>query len=118
MAAACLGGALLARALTAGMQEAAFARGGQTERASAAEVLFFRDVFGLPVLLARGVVLSAGDEVISIAPHARRWWADPMLGGLWPWPSVFGLLLANLAFGYCCKQICCKLISHPDGGAL
>ena len=26
-----------------------------------------------------------------------------MLGGLWPWPSVFGLLLINLVAGHACK---------------
>jgi hypothetical protein len=78
-------------------------------------VLFFRDAFGLPVLLLRGV-LSDGRS--GIGPHALKWWREPLLGGLWPWPSVFGLLLANLVFGYGCKMLCTRLIAHRGGGSL
>ena len=61
IAVACLAGALFSRALTGGLQEAAFAR--CEGRAPAEEMLFFRDAFGLPVLLVRGVVLAQGDEL-------------------------------------------------------
>ena len=61
IAVACLAGALFSRALTGGLQEAAFAR--CDGRAPAEEMLFFRDAFGLPVLLVRGVLLAQGDEL-------------------------------------------------------
>jgi hypothetical protein len=120
VAVVCLLGALFARALTGGLQEAAFARcdhGGAGGRASASEVLFFRNVFGLPVLLIRGVLLPQG-PVGGTLHHAGRWWREPLLGGIWPWPSVFGLLLANLVFDYACKMLCSSLIGHRSGGSL
>ena len=41
-----------------------------------------------------------------------------MLGGLWPWPSVFGLLLINLVAGHACKLLCARIIAHRAGGSL
>ena len=155
VAVACLAGALLARALTGGLQEAAFAKCDGT-RASADEMLFFQNLFGksthkaaghmyaslvvaymhivahtrgdqpdlrvspvgLPVLLVRGVLLSQDDPVNGIVPHAVKWWREPLLGGTWPWPSIFGLLLANLIFSHACKFVCAKLIGHRNGGSL
>eukprot|EP01043_Picozoa_sp_COSAG02_P005496 COSAG02_NODE_149_length_33622_cov_118.075948_5_plen_141_part_00 len=70
------------------------------------------------MLLVRGVLLSKGDPVNGIVPHAVKWWHEPFLGGTWPWPSIFGLLLANIIFSHACKFVCTKLIGHRSGGSL
>lgn len=70
------------------------------------------------MLLVRGVLLSRGDSVNGIVPHAVKWWHEPLLGSMWPWPSIFALLFANLIFSHACKFVCTKLIGHRDGGSL
>lgn len=98
----CICGALLARAATGAVQEAAFRRYGM---ARAAEVLFFRNALGLPLLLLRCDGLSL---------HLERWRGDAVEGlGL---PRVWLLLLANLVFDYASKIVMTRLIAQA--GAL
>jgi drug/metabolite transporter (DMT)-like permease len=84
------------------VQEAAFHRHGF---ASAAEVLFFRNAFGLPLFLL---------QPHGLLHHVRDWTA-PSVGGL-PWPRVWVLLAANLVFDYACKVVMTRLIARA--GAL
>ncbi|EOD35663.1 hypothetical protein EMIHUDRAFT_227451 [Emiliania huxleyi CCMP1516] len=98
--------ALLLRAVTGCMQERAFARLPGGTRASAEEMIFFRNILGLPILLLRG-----GGRALE---HASSW-SGPHVGGV-QWPGMWVLLAANLVFDYCCKLICTRLIERS--GAL
>ena len=70
-------------------------------RVSASELLFFRNALALPILLLRGE---------TVLHHARRWLGEEEVGGL-PFPTIWGLLLANLLFDYGCKLLMTRLIA-------
>ena len=53
---------------------------------------------GLPVLLVRGVVLSQGDPINGILPHAVKWWNEPLLGGIWSVRPCMHLDLSQCQF--------------------
>lgn len=100
-------GSLLARALTGALQEAAFKR---HRRASASEMLFFRNAIGLPVLLCR-CYMSGSSGVLG----TLRKWSTGEVGDL-VYPRVWFLLATNLVFDYGCKLLMTRLVSQA--GAL
>jgi len=93
----CLAGALLSRAATGVIQELCCNKHG----ASVSELLFFRNLLGMPVILS---------QLPSINAHAQRWmWEDAVAGMMWP--RVWALLLMNQVFDYGTKVSMTQLIN-------
>lgn len=99
LAVACACAALLCRALNGALTELAFAH--SRTRASASELLFYRNLFALPVFVLRYDV---------VATHALRWHDSSEVGGL-AWPRMWLLLVANIVFDYLCKVLMTQLIA-------
>lgn len=123
LAVTCACGALLARALSGAMQESALARA--SGRASASEMLFFRNLLALPAFALRASVIlhhaqrwmvssSSGEGGVSEADGIRGGRGDAGLAAPALYPRMWLLLLANLVFDYACKVLMTRLIA-TDG---
>mmetsp|Transcript_112496 Transcript_112496/g.195199 ORF Transcript_112496/g.195199 Transcript_112496/m.195199 type:complete len:460 (+) Transcript_112496:31-1410(+) len=96
----CLVGALLSRAAGGVVQEL-YCR---TQGAPVAELLLYRSLLGLPIILIRWR---------SISEHAIRWSVEPQISGL-AWPTFWALLAANVLFDYACKVFMTRLIGQTS----
>jgi len=95
---ACLLGALLSRAASGMLQEVC------CPGAPVTELLFFRHVFGLPVLLFQWP---------QIVERARRWSLEADAGGL-VFPTMWLLLAVNIVFDYATKLCMSHLIARAS----
>lgn len=89
-------GALFCRAASGVLQEMSC----QKYSAPVMEMLFYRSALGLPVACLRWQ---------PIWEHAARWSTAPQVSDF-PWPTMWILLLMNIAFDYCTKMSISKFI--------
>lgn len=95
----CLIGALLSRAATGLVQEVMC----KTYDAPVQELLFYRCLLGLPLVLAQWG---------TIAQHAARWNGAEVSGFVWP--TLWVLLVGNIAFDYATKVLVSNLIDRTS----